>query len=290
MLKIVSYYKDVADRTKYHFLDWIEKIGEALPEQMGEATLVPLNSNYYDIVDGDFDLAYCPMFHFPNKRPDCFVYSFLSDYKGYESKVKDWIVKVKPNLLCMLQEMPCGLIDFAKWQGCKVVLLPWFVNNNPKYEEKTVLGFSGGRIKPAHYPKRKAIYDYLLVKQFEGVVLSGSNKFGNYQYTGQAYLDLLKKVKYYFSGGIYDVLIPPKYYEAANYGCTMVSYDMPYMYQFGFIDGETYIKLNKLEDIDEIIKSDAYLEIGKNAQKMVQEQHTVKVRAKQLLDVYNAIK
>lgn len=284
-MKVISYYKDVPDRSKYHFLDWITNMGEALPKEIGDAKLVKLDALSYDIDDGEYDIAYCPMFYFPNRRPKCFVYSFLSDYKGYEGKVKDWLSRVRPDLLCMLQQMPQDLVDYANKIGCRVELVPWFVLDRKPYLDKEFLGMCSGCIDPKQYPGRRAVYDYLAAKKFDGVTLSGG-PFGKYPLSNEKYIEHISKTKYYMSGGIYDSLIPPKYYEVCNYGCALICRDMPFMERCGFIDGKTYIRIERPEEIEEILKTDAWLEIGKNAQKMVHENHTVAQRAAQILDVY----
>jgi hypothetical protein len=282
-MKIISYYC-LDDNS--HFPFWQTHIGEALPKYIGDAVLVPITGNY-EVLNDYFDIAYCQLYFIPKSRPAKFVYTFLSDYVGYEKMVKNWILAVKPNLICMLQELPQDLIDFANKNGCRVELLPWFIKDIEKpYQDRDILGFCSGCIKRNHYPQRGLINDYLKNKKFEGVILSTNELFGKYKFSNDEYIETLKRSRYYFSGGIYDRLIPPKYYEVCNHGCTLVSFDMPFMERCGFINGKTYIKLNKINDIDDILHSDSYLEIGRNAQKMVQEQHTIKNRANKILEIY----
>jgi len=289
-MRVVSYYRDVDDRSKYHFLDWIEKIGEALPLELGDAKLVKLSGLNYNIEDDEYDIAYCPIFYFPNKRPNCFVYAFLSDYRGYEDRVKDWIEKVKPDLLCMLQQLPSDLIDFAGKHGCRVELLPWFVVNRHEenQDERNIHVMCSGCIDE-NYPFRKKIFNHLSSDKKHNVVLSCSGEFGRYRLSNDEYRSAIRRTRYYASGGIFDSLMPPKYFEVANYGCCLLSPILPYMERCGFIHNDTYISIESTDDIDKWIDTDACIKIGKAAQEMVQEKHSVKTRARQIIDLYNEL-
>jgi hypothetical protein len=282
-MEVVSYY---GEDSGSHFPFWQTHIGEALAREISENAVLNIIRDQNYQVDKKYDIAYCQTYAVPKTRPADFIYTFLSDCIGYEKMIKNWISSVRPNLICMLQDMPGDLIDFADRHGCIVELMPWFVCNNPEYREKDVEGMCSGCLNPKHYPRRRAIYNYLAEKKFDGVVLSGSSEFGHYRLSNEEYVDTIGRSKYYLSGGIYDNLIPPKYYEACNWGCAMISHEMSFMEKCGFVDGETYIKIVELSDIDNILYTDRYLEIGKNAKKMVQERHTVKERARQILEIY----
>jgi len=279
-MRVVSYYaqSSVGD----HWTFWTDGIGIALPKAIGDATLVPLPRGVttYD-VDGDYDIAYCHMWAVPKKKPAKFVYAFLSDYIGNETKVKEWLEAVQPDLLCCLQTCPEDLVEFGEKIGCRVVFLPWFVVKVPSYQEKTILAMCSGCIGSI-YPSRTQIFNYLVAMNREDFVLSCSNKFGDYPLSNEKYRESLAVTKYYFSGGIYDRFIPPKYYEVCACGACLVSFRMPHMQELGFIDGETYLELPYLGDIRKILQTDQWRPIGRTAQEMIRERHTVEKRAEQI--------
>lgn len=291
-LKIVSYY--AKGNSNAHFMLWVDGIGVALPSKLGKIDYIVLNcdvpviNRQYDVVKGDFDIAYCQLYAMPKDRPASFVYTFLSDYIGYEDKVKEWISIVRPNLLCSLQCVTGDLIKFCATYGCIVKLMPWFVLDKGIYSNKTIEGMCTGCINKV-YPSRRNLFEHLMVKQRKDILLSCSENFGVYPLSNNAYIESIKKTKYYFSGGVYDKFIPPKYYEVCNHGACLVSFDMPEMERCGFVDGETYIKLNSIDDVDKILDTESYIEIGKAAQRMIHMRHTVDSRAKEVLEVYNNV-
>jgi len=280
-MKVVSYYGQKRPTDYWTF--WTEGIGIALPKAIGDATLVPLppDTISYDVVEGDYDIAFCHTWAVPKKRPAEFVYSFLSDYVNNETKIREWIKIVQPDLLCCLQTCPEELIDFGKAVGCRIELVPWFVLEVPDRFEKTITAMCSGCVGSA-YPSRTQIYDHLVSMNRSDFVLSCSDDFGNYRLSREGYEEAVRRTKYYFSGGIYDLYIPPKYYEVCAYGACLASFEMPFMERCGFVDGETYLKLTSIEDIGRILKTDQYQAIGRNAQQMIRERHTVEKRARQI--------
>lgn len=287
-LSVISYHGPGTPNSNWNF--WYDGIGVALPEAIGQTQHVVVTKkdfNFYPAY-GDFDIAYIQKPRLPKggKRPAKFIYSFVSDYLGNEDKTKEWMLKVKPNLLGCLQYCPNELIEFGKSIGCKVELMPWFViNKEPYVEEKTITGMCTGCVD-GPYEKRKMLYNYLMGLNRKDIILSGGS-FGNYPLSNEEYNSKIKKTKYYFSGGIYDRFIPPKYYEVCNSGACLVSHDMKEMERCGFIDGETYIKIFNMKDVNNIINTDRYKEIGKAGQKMIHEKHTVEVRANKIIEIFN---
>lgn len=289
-MRVISYYQKA--HPDEHFRFWENGIGVALPALLGDRVkYIELKDCWPDylIEDDDYDIAYCQLFCIPRKRPAKFIYTFLSDYISHEAELASWIDRVKPNLIACLQHMPDELVDFGKSRGCIVKFLPWFILRKEEYVEKDIEGMCTGCVDPGVYRRRSEIYRFLLNKQRADIVLSCSDKFGNYPLSNDEYIMYLRRAKYYFSGGIYDHFVPPKYYEACNVGACLVSFEMPKMDKIGFVDGKTYLKLSNLHDIDRILDSQEYLEIGKSAQRMIHEHHTVWRRAEQILEIYHEL-
>lgn len=284
-MRVISYFMKA--RPDEHFRFWDEGIGRALPRLLGDSVdYVELRSDHgkYRVKSTDYDIAYCQLFAIPDRRPAKFVYATIGDYRGHEKELAKWIADVRPNLLACLQDMPAELVEYCKSKGCVARLLPWFVLSDEAYIAKDLTGMCSGCIFPATYPRRAEIYAYLAERRRDDVVLSGSEQFGKYRLSNEEYERLLRRTKYYLSGGIYDLLVPPKYYEAANVGACLVCFPMPMMEQVGFVDGQTYISISSVRDIDAVLGSDRYLQIGKNAQQMIRERHTAWRRAQQILE------
>lgn len=288
-MKISSYYYQA--RPDEHFQLWDYGMGRGIPSTIAslfhmEDEYQILHNDQYDV--GRFsDIAYCQLFAIPQKRPGAFIYTFISDYINNETALHNWIQKVRPNLVGCLQHIPQELIDYAKQFNCEVKLLPWYVTTKPQYETKTVTAMCSGCTDPNVYPTRNAINSYLQKLHRPGIITSCSNNFGKYPLSNSQYSETIKKTKYYLSGGIYDRFVPPKYYEVANHGACIVTFDMEMLSQVGFVHNKTCIIIKDLKEIPSIIDSDRYVEIGKNAQKMVQECHSIESRAKEIIDVFN---
>jgi hypothetical protein len=286
-LNVVSYHGPGTPEAHWNF--WYDGIGIALQEKIGRTRHVVVTKNNFEFypVHGDFDIAYIQKPRVPKgeKRPAKFIYSFVSDYFGDEKRTKEWMKKVRPDLMGCLQYCPDELVRFGKSIGCRVELVPWFVTDKESYvEDKKITAMCTGCIDNA-YSKRKLIYNYLKKLNRKDVVLS-CGSFGKYPLPNDEYQRKIKKTKYYFSGGIHDRFIPPKYYEVCNNGACLVSHELPLMEQFGFVDGETYVKIFNLNEINKVLDSDMYKEIGKAGREMVQKRHTVEARAKKIIEVF----
>ena len=285
MLKVVSYY--VKSETGTHFTFWEDGIAKALLSLLGGCTFCPVKGDFR-VADDNFDLAYCQPSLFPDRRPARFVFSFLSDYRGHERRIANWIDRVKPDFLFCLQQKPDALVEYGKNRGCRVEFLPWFVFEFPQLEKKSIEIMCSGCVDPFVYPSRRKIFNYLSQPCFQQrAVLSCSADFGRYPLGNDDYRKLIVKTRYYASGGIYDQWIPPKYYEVMNYGACLLSFSMPYMKECGFVDGETYIELKSIDEIATIINSDRYLQIGISGQKMVRQLHSAQARAKKIRELYD---
>lgn len=283
--RVVSYYIKSVPGT--HFTFWEDGIGKNLPSLLGECKLHSITGEYH-VADNNYDIAYCQPWGIPDRRPAKFVYSFLSDYPGHERQIAEWIDRVRPTLLCCLQQAPPELVSFGRKRGCRVELVPWFVTTSEPVIEKAIDIMCSGCVDPAAYPSRRRIFDYLSHSRFSGrAALSCSDSFGCYPMGNDEYRSTILKAKYYASGGIYDTWIPPKYYEALNSGACLLSFPMPHMEECGFVDGETFIQLRSLEDIDRAVDSERWRTIGPRGREMVGSRHTVKARAKRILEIYH---
>lgn len=293
-MKVVSYYSITPDWIKY-FCSYWDWMAEVLPRELGkgdEVVLVPgLENrlvqkkvlNYFEPITGKFDVAFVERFNIPTKRLGGFVYTMLGDYIGLEELTYQFLEQLRPNLVCSLQHYKEDLASMCTQLGIQFLYFPWFVDRIPEYSEyRPIVGMiSGGIGWP--YPIRTKIHDYLKALKREDILISCSLDVGKYPLSTKAYFDGLRKTKYYFSAGILDFQIPPKFMEACSQGACLVSPDLPMMENCGFIDGETYIEFKGLEQIKELFNSDVWQRIGRNGRLLIKEKHTTKVRAEQLI-------
>jgi len=295
-VRVASYYKYVVveqeglGNANYH----TDIIGKKLQQLLGEATFVgrmpgadSRDVRQYDILDGDFDINHLQLFDLPHKRPKGFVYTTISDYLRLEPELDRWLNKVRPDVLFPLQHYRQDIINHCERYNCKCVLLPHFLIKKPPYiKEKKITAYMSGAWG-MNYPLRTTIARYLKNLNRKDISINMTNDQHNYAFTDKEDHTNLSVSKYVFSGGVYDFQIPPKYFDICNCGACLVSFDMPMMAECGFVDGKTYIKLNSLEDIDQIIASGRWREIAPAGQKMVQGRHMIEKRAEQILRVYN---
>jgi len=256
----------------------------------------------YDVPEGA-DIAYCQPFECPKRRPADFVWTAISDYIGlYEHHLERFLEVVKPNLVLSLQyplnppkTLPLlpqlgtlpNLVDQCARHGCRVVYLPWVnaVNIEAYNPEKQYAGMCTGKMS-ATYPFRDAAWKYLQKLDRPDVVLSGNPTGSTFSLSDEDYRRCLASTKYYFSGGIYGLQIPPKYYEVCNYGACLVSPPMPMMEASGFIPNKTYLPIESVEEIPEILERDDWRDIAPWAQKMVHKRHGIEARARDFVKVY----
>jgi len=274
---------------------WYTHMGIALPEAIGDTTHIvdrgqgTWEGGTYTMdlgIEEDFDIAYIQPFIVPTKRPAPFIYTFVSDYQKVSGalKMKKWIKDVRPNLVGSLQTIPNEFVEYGKKYGCLVKLIPWFVIEKlPFIEEKEITAMCTGVIGGS-YPNRTQINNYLKNLNRKDVVAVCGKDRTNFSLSNEKYEYLISRTKYYMSGGIHNQYIPPKYYEVCNAGACLVSHGMPLMEQCGFIDGKTYIKINDMNDIKKVLRDSRWQEIGKAGQKMIQDKHTVDVRAKEIVN------
>lgn len=292
-------------------LYWTNAIGILLQQAIAgpENTILcprPHGRDSYDRTDYDvphlskelFDLAYCQLFEVPKIRPAKILYSIISDYVGLETLLEDFLERAKPDFLIAFQYPHPNLDEQCKRYNCRVIRLPWFNVKNFEVEythTRSISAMCSGKMGRT-YQMREAMFAYLKnlkeTNERDDIVLSGiGHKDGatKFTLTDEDYQWTLRHTKYYFSGGIYNYQIPPKYFEICNHGATLVSPDMPLMKEAGFIDGETYIKIGSVEQIPSILKSDAWKTVGPAGQKMVHERHSIKQRAIEILDIVNGL-
>ena len=58
------------------------------------------------------------------------------------------------------------------------------------------------------------------------------------------------------------------------------------MKEAGFVDGETYIKINSVDDIPAVLESDAWETVGQAGRAMVQQYHSIEARAREIANAY----
>lgn len=276
-----------------HFRAWGDDIGQNLPIQIAkdlcaELSFTKITSSEYETPDFS-DIAYCQLFSTPKKRPAKFIYTFISDYIGNEQKTKNWISHVRPNVLFCLQHLPEDLIYFGSQNECKVMLLPWFVANEEISNKKTITAMCSGCTDSRIYPSRSLMDNYLSSLNRNDIISSCSKNFGSYRLSNNEFKEAISKTKYYLSGGIYDRFVPPKYYEACNYGATLIIFNMETLKNCGFIHEENCIIIKNLKEINEIIDSDKYRTISVNAKKFVWEKHSLYKRSKQIIEVFKTL-
>jgi hypothetical protein len=313
-VKTLSCYKVLAEdeRQKGHVgqgggVWWTDVAGVALQrriaDELGAELTLHERPHGHDSFDTrDFDVAYVQLFDLPRKRPADFVWAIISDYIGeYGKYLEAWLASVKPDLLVALQyplhppkripglrrlgRLP-DLVAQCAAHGCKVVHLPWFNEMNVEtfVEEKSIAGMCTGWVSRA-YPWRQATYRYLERLGRPDVVLSASTSVPVFKLSEEEYHDALARTRYYFSGGIYDLQIPPKYFEVCNYGACLVTNPMPMLEADGFVDGETCIVIRKLKHMRSLLDSDAWRAIARAGQEMVHRRHSMAQRAKEIADV-----
>jgi len=282
-LRIASFYLPASESD--HFKFWETSLGLALPRELNPgAHFYPIFTDKlceeYSVPPVMYDVAYCQLYAVPKRRPAEYVYTFVSDY--YESQLKSWVKLVRPNLVCFLQEVPKDFESFAAELGIKCAFLPWFVEEVSEWNpDRDVSVMCSGCVNH-NYPLRRIISQYVATKRFPGAIVSCSASFGNYSLTTDEYERALASAKYYASGGVFDRLVPPKYFEAAAAGAAIITFDMSKLSELGFEDGVTCCKIKSLEQIDALVESDAWKTVGKNARDLVASRHTVAVRGREL--------
>ena len=120
----------------------------------------------------------------------------------------------------------------------------------------------------------------------EDVIVSPTHDQSKYPLSTSEYESAVRRTKYYITGGTWDFEIPAKCIEVMNLGACLVCPEMPKAAEYGLVNGVTYIKLNSVEEIPAILASDRWEQIAPAGQRLVQERHTVHVRAKQIIRAY----
>lgn len=257
----------------------------------------------YDPPEGTADIAYLQPFECPKRRPADFVWTAVSDYIGMDKYLERFLEIAQPNLILSLQypldpprfqlnlpqlgRLP-NLVEQCAAHGCRVVYLPWMnACNVAEYNpNKTLAGMCTGKMSGT-YPFRDAAWKFLQKLGRPDVVLSGNPTGSTFSLSDEDYRKALANTRYYFSGGIYDLQIAPKFYEVANYGACLVSPPMPMMEASGFIPHETYLPIQSVEEIPAILANDVWWrEIAPKGQAMVHERHSIEQRARDIANVY----
>ncbi len=247
----------------------------------------------YPVVGGPYDLAYCQLFECPDSRPADWVYSIISDYISMEGVLEEFLDCVRPDLMISFQyplipptDKP-DLVEQCSRYETKVLFMPWFNEGNEKDWglERDVIAMCTGKIGGT-YPFRDNAYKYLEGLGRNDIVLSGNPHGSVFRLTDAEYRDALRRCRYYVTGGIYDLQIPPKYYEICNFGATLVSPELPMMKEAGFVDGQTYVKIDSVDEIPSVLESDTWEKVGPAGRAMVQERHSLQARAGDIAAIY----
>jgi len=294
-------------------LYWQEAVGRMLQQEIAKIMDVPLEEcprahgkDSYDRTDffcptGPFEIVYLQLFECPVQRPDGWIYTLISDYIGLEELLEEFLDRVRPNVVISLQypldpppqittvphiSVPNLMQQCAKYD-VPVVYLPWFnaIDVGVYRPDKNVQAMCTGKMSGT-YPFRDAAYKYLENWNRPGIILSGNPTGSTFRLSDEEYHEALARCKYYISGGIYDLQIPPKYYEVCNYGACLVSPEMPMMEASGFVDGETYIKVESVDDLPRLIGSDRWKEVAPKGQEMVRKRHSLHARAQDIVNLY----
>ena len=326
-MKVLSCYKVLAkdDQTNGGIgqgggFYWTDTYGLALQKAIADelgAEFIPyarlhgrdsFSGGDYDLPAEKVDIAYCQPFECPKRRPADFVWTAISDYIGaYEHHLERFLEVVKPDLVVSLQyplvpplqlpQLPQlgalpNLVNQCALHGCKVIYLPWVnaVNIESYNAEKQYAGMCTGKMSGT-YPFRDASWKFLsrLAETRDDIVVSGNPTGSTFSLGDEDYRRCLGLSKYYFTGGIYDLQIPPKVYEVMNYGACLVCHDMPMMEASGLIPGETYLPIESVEEIPAILERDDWKEIAPKGQAMVHERHSLQARARDFVRVYREI-
>ena len=294
-MKLVSYYAE--PKQGYHWSFWKDGAGLALPKAIADDStcilLPPREGNsrvdkYFKPIEGDFDVAYIQGSWYPTKRPAKYIYAIKGDIIGYENETRRWIDAVEPNYFGCLEVIPDWLPSFCAIRG--IVLekfLHFIVQKQCYYGEKLYDGMISGAIGPSYRIREVlAVLLQSIANSYSFNLMISCGSFGNYHLSHDEYVKAVQRTKYYFSGGIHDIAIPPKYVEVMGYGACLVSPALPWMKDYGFVDGETYVKWNAGMDIVALLKSDVWIKIGRAGQRLVHQRHMVFNRAQQIRGWY----
>ncbi len=294
---------------------WQETVGIQLQQAIAtelEAELILYQRTHgRDAFDGgDYDIpettdiAYCQLFECPKQRPADFVWTMISDYVGkqYEDHLEIFLSRVKPNLIISLQyplnppakiptvpqlgQLP-NLVEQCAAYGCRVVHLPWFNQRNilTYNPNKTLACMCTGKMSGT-YPFRDTAWKFLQKLNRLDIVLSGNPTGSTFTLSDADYHRCLATTRYYVTGGIYDLQIPPKCFEVMNHGAALIINPMPMLEACGFIDGQTCIVAKNVDEIPAIIERDDWQRIAPAGQTMVHQRHSLETRAKEIAALY----
>jgi len=297
---------------------WTEIAGIELQREIARLMDVPLvlrdrphgkdsfDTHDYPVEPGEFDVVYCQLFECPQQRPDGWVYTMVSDYIGMNGLLDAFLDRVRPDLVISLQypleppeflealpqlgKLP-NLVEQCRQYGARVEYLPWFnaVNIESYCVDKPIAAMCTGKMSGT-YPFRDAAWRYLQELNRPDIVLSGNATGSTFSLSDEDYHKALAQARYYFSGGIYDLQIPPKYYEVCNYGACLVSPPMPMMQVSGFVAGQTYLPIHSVDEIPMILQSDDWREIAIRGQHMVHKRHSITQRARDIIQIYHEMR
>lgn len=292
-LKVASFY---GKRTWENCKFWEDCAGKMLPALLGDCSFFEMdiyesshNEAKWKTTSSGYDIAYWDYGSFRQhgllytKKPAKFVYSLLTDPNTH---VEEFVTLCKPDFIGCLQTVPQRLVEICYKNNCHIEYFPWWHRDWKVFsKERDILAFCSGNINQA-YPKRIEIVNYLKKLTQPDIVVSCNDVYGKYPLDIFEYYLTLSKSKFYFTAGVRDLEPPEKIFEACFYGCCLVSNYMPLLESCGFVDGVSYIKLNSIEEIPDILKRTDYEKIATNGKNLIIQRHNAYERANRIKQIY----
>lgn len=299
-LSVVAYYPkywDIKpDPTDEAF--WSGDMLRAMIPLLGDVTFVETDSgtfeegrgNFEPLDKTDFDIGWEVCAN-PTRKIAKWVFGIVSDFVGREKAMNSWFQGGHLDAVFTLRCVSQRLQDMCKKYELPLYSFPYFVVNKQEYlKEKTIDAALIGT-RGTGYNWRQKMYPVLrdLSSKYNVLIHDANSKATRIPYV--EYIQTLRKVKYFFSGGVDDgdwdtAQIPAKQIEACGAGACLVSPDLPMNRASGFIDDETYVMLKGVSEIPDILASDRWKTLAPAGQDLVNERHTVEARAKRILEIH----
>ena len=297
-LSVVAYYPkywDIKpDPTDEAF--WSGDMLRALIPLLGNVTFAEVdsgiiedNKGYFDPLDDvSFDIGWevCAR---PKRKIAKWVFGMVSDFVGREDAMDKWMADGHLDAVFTLRCVSQRLREQCAKYKLPLYSFPYFVVGERPYNADKNIDAAMIGTRGKGYNWRQKMYPVLakMSNAYEMLLHEAGGKNGRIPYT--EYMETMGRIKYFFSGGVDDgdwdtAQIPAKHIEACAAGACLVSPTLPMMDSCGFIDGVNFIQLNNVNEIPDILSSDAWREISKAGYKLINERHSVEARAQQILE------
>jgi len=239
------------------------------------------------IGDIDFDIGYEVCAN-PTRKIARWVFGFISDFKGRETAMESWFRGGHLDAIFTIRNVSQKLRALCRKYDLPLYVSPYFITRKQDYVEDKPIDAALIGTRGKGYNWRQKMYPVLqeLSSKYNVLIHDANSKAGRIPY--DEYIQTLRTVKYFFSGGV-DVgqwdtsQIPAKQIEACGAGACLVTSALPMNEICGFIDDETFIEIRDVFEIPEILASDRWKRISRAGQDLVNERHTAEVRAKHIL-------